>query len=68
MSEEYRLIKQIDTWREEPLCYAVQIRKHWWIFSWWEYLRDDFWESVVKFGNKEDAIRYAKEFIKGRIV
>ena len=68
MEKQYRLIKKIDTWRKDPLCYAVQIKKHFWIFSWWEYLRCDSWGSIVLFSDREDAIKYAKEFLQGRIV
>lgn len=68
MTGEYRILRTVDEWNKS-IGYTVQIKKKWWIFSWWEYLRDEtFLEGIIVFENVEIAREWALEFSKGRIV
>ena len=68
MNRQYRILRVADEWNKR-IGYQVQLKKHWWIFTWWEYLRDDtFMGGILVFGDIETAKTWAEEFLKGRVV
>lgn len=68
MTGEYRILRTADEWNKR-IGYTVQIKKKWWIFSWWEYLRDETClGGILVFGSVETAREWALEFLKGSIV
>lgn len=68
MTGEYRILRTVDGYTNR-ISYTVQIKKKWWIFSWWEYLRDEtFLDGIMVFEDAETARKWALEFLKGRIV
>lgn len=65
--KEYRLIKRLSY--HGDICYSIQIKKHFWRFSWWETLKDDgILPSEVRFYSIESARKIAEELCKGRLV
>ena len=71
MTGEYRILRIADDWNSR-IGYVVQLKKRWWVFSWWEYLYGETGIGLTKsrlvFGNIETARIWAQEFLKGRIV
>ena len=71
MTGEYRILRIADDWNKR-IGYTVQIKRKWWIFSWWGYLYGETGIGLTKeclvFGSVETAREWALEFLKGRIV
>lgn len=66
---KYKIMRRVVGYSSYPLQYAVLLKKKFWIFSWWEYLRDDEWpRTILTFIDKQDAIMMAEEIVKGREV
>lgn len=70
MTGEYRILRVADDWNGR-IGYTVQLKKRWWVFSWWSDLCGDTGVSLSKtaivFGSIETAEQWAKEFLKGSI-
>ena len=66
--KEYRLIRKVEY--DGRIVYAIQLKQHFWGFSWWEYLTTDegIFSKVCTFRDFTTAHQTAEEMLKGREV